>query len=53
MGFPKELCQLALENISDKENIDEALDWIQKCKMDFDFNINFSYDDEEEIIDSQ
>lgn len=48
MGIPKELAEVALDNISDKENVDEALEWIKNFKMNIDFDTNINYLDDAE-----
>jgi hypothetical protein len=46
MGFPKEIAQIALDNITDKENIDEAIEWIQNSELNIDFTDVFENGDE-------
>lgn len=46
MGFPKEYAQLALDNITDKEDIDEAIEWMKNSELDIDFNDIFENGDE-------
>jgi hypothetical protein len=46
MGFPKEIAQIALDNITDKENIDEAIEWIQNSELNIDFTDIFENGDE-------
>ena len=46
MGFPKDIAQIALDNITDKENIDEAIEWIQNLELNIDFTDIFEDGDE-------
>jgi hypothetical protein len=46
MGFPKEIAQVALDNITDKENIDEAIEWIQNFELNIDLTNIFEDGDE-------
>jgi hypothetical protein len=46
MGSPKEIAQIALDNITDKENIDEAIEWIENYELNIDFTNVFEDGDE-------
>lgn len=53
MGFPKEYAQLALDNITDKEDIDEAIEWMKNSELDIDFNDIFENGDELDILNKK
>jgi len=50
MGFPKEIAQIALDNITDKENIDEAIEWIQNFELNIDLTNVFEDGDELDVL---